>query len=357
MYAANKLSRVIRRLVFFAVFGLTTAAFIWQHISSDVISAEPQEGTRKIESKGTISQEKKPETEKEESPKTTWQLYLQGVQQLQQGDAEEAVASFEEVLQADPDHLKSKLNLTRGYLLLEQFEDADTTINEAVTIDSTDAEIHLVRGRVMESIGEREEAISSYKKSIELDPDNNPYAYNNLGLIYILEKKQVEALPFLEKAVEQKDDVKFFYNNLGLAYEASSDFTKAKEAFQTALEIDPGHDKSATNLVRIKTLLGEKITPEPEVKHESISEDSREESHSPVEERFLKESSGNSNPNKLGSPSAAKPKVSRREYQTQWSQKEEKGRFVKPLTAGIAVLGIVVVLAGLLVMRNKRYHS
>ncbi len=348
MYAANKLSRVIRRLVFFAVFGLTTAAFIWQHISSDVISAEPQEGTIKTESKGTISQEKKPEREKEESPKTTWQLYLQGVQQLQQGDAEEAVASFEEVLQADPDHLKSKLNLTRGYLLLEQFEDADTTINEAVTIDSTDAEIHLVRGRVMESIGEREDAISAYKKSIDLNPDNNPYAFNNLGLIYILGKKHEEALPFLEKAVEQKDDVKFFYNNLGLAYEATRDFTKAKEAFQTALEIDPDHDKSATNLVRIKTLLGEKITPEPEVKHES---------HSPVEERFLKESSGNSNPNKLGSPSAAKPKVSRREYQTQWSQKEEKGRFVKPLTAGIAVLGIVVVLAGLLVMRNKRYHS
>ncbi len=356
MYAANKLSRVIRRLVFFAVFGLTTEAFIWQHISSDVISAEPQEGTIKTESKGTISQEKKPEREKEESPKTTWQLYLQGVRQLQQGDAEEAVASFEEVLQADPDHLKSKLNLTRGYLLLEQFEDADTTINEAVTIDSTDADIHLVRGRVMESMGEREEAISSYKKSIELNPDNNPYAYNNLGLIYILEKKHVEALPFLEKAVEQKDDVKFFYNNLGLAYEATRDFTKAKEAFQTALEIDPDHDKSATNLVRIKTLLGEKITPEPEVNQESISEDSREESHSPVEEKFLKEGSGNSNPNELGLPSVAKPKVSRREYQSQWSQKEEKGRFVKPLTAGIAVLGVVVVLAGLLVMRNKRYH-
>jgi len=357
MYAANKLSRVIRRLVFFAVFGLTTAAFIWQHISSDVISAEPQEGTIKTESKGTISQEKQPESEKEESPKTTWQLYLQGVQQLQEGDAEEAVASFAEVLQADPDHLKSKLNLTRGYLLLEQFEDADTTINEAVTIDSTDADIHLVRGRVMESMGEREEAISSYKKSIELNPDNNPYAYNNLGLIYILEKKHVEALPFLEKAVEQKDDVKFFYNNLGLVYEATRDFTKAKEAFQTALEIDPDHDKSATNLLRIKTLLGEKITPESEVNQESISEDTRHESHSTAEEEFLKQSSGNSNPNALGSPSVGKPKVSGREYQSHWSQKEEKGRFVKPLTAGIAVLGVVVVLAGLLVMRNKRYHS
>ncbi len=150
--------------------------------------------------------------------------------------------------------------------------------------------------------------------------------------------------------------VVIFRKHLGLAYEATKDFTKAKEAFQTALEIDPDHDKSATNLVRIKTLLGEKITPEPEVNQESITEDTRHESPSTAEDEFLKESSGNSNPNELGSPSVGKPTISRREYQSHWSQKEEKARFVKPLTAGIAVLGVVVVLAGLLVMRNKRYH-
>lgn len=201
-------------------------------------------------------------SKKQDNPEpTVSNLYSLGIDQLRHGDAPGAALSFEEVLKQDRKHVPSMINLTRAYLDLEQYDKASRMIDEAIAIDSANAKAHLVKGRVMQSTQNMEEATTAYLKSIQLD-GFNPFAYNNLALIYIQNGTYHEAIPLLEKGIGQKDDVAYFHNNLGIAYEGAGDQVKAEEAFQQALNIDPGYEKAITNLERIQTARGDRSTTE-----------------------------------------------------------------------------------------------
>lgn len=195
------------------------------------------------------------------------ELYWQGLTQLQAGHADSAVSVFEQALQMKPGHSKAQINLARSYLKAKEFEKAQKVIEEVLASDSTNADAHLVYGRVLQNTGKKEEAIEAYETSVDLREDN-PYAYNNLGLIYLIDRDYESALTNLEKAVEQKEDIAFFHNNLGMAYEGLNEFQKARGSFRTAIEIDANHTKAQANLDRVERLLGVKKgttvgTPEP----------------------------------------------------------------------------------------------
>lgn len=183
-------------------------------------------------------------------------LYISGVDQRRSGDPHAAVATFEEVLQRVPDHVPAMVNLARAYLDLELYEKAEWVLEGAMEADGSNASVYHVRGRLNQSMGYNEEAISSYQRSIELD-SFNPYAYNNLALIYIEDSLFHEAVPLLEKAIDQKGDVVFFHNNLGIAYEGIGNLIEAEGAFLQALNNDPGYEKSINNLQRVQDRLAE----------------------------------------------------------------------------------------------------
>gem|GEM_PF-1851514 len=178
------------------------------------------------------------------------ELYDSGLNNLRAGNQLAAVEDFEAILSRKPQHFKALVNLARAEIGLEEYEEALRNVDTAIAIDSTDAGAWRVRGRVLQSWGETGDAIPAYEKSIRLQ-ENNPYAYNNLGLIYIQEGQFVEALPLLENAVARKDDVPFFYNNLGIAYEATGNLAGARDAFEQALELNPDYMKADISLARV----------------------------------------------------------------------------------------------------------
>lgn len=194
----------------------------------------------------TVREAEKPS----ESPSVS-ELYDSGLQHLRAGDPTAAVEDFEAILSEKPHHFNALVNLARAEIQLEEYEEALSNVDKAISLDTTDAAAWRVRGRVLQSWGETSDAISAYEKSIQLREDN-PYAYNNLGLIYIQQGQFVEALPLLEHAVEQKTDVAFFFNNLGLTYEATGDLTSAEDAFEKALQLDPDYEKASISLVRVR---------------------------------------------------------------------------------------------------------
>lgn len=181
-------------------------------------------------------------------------LYSRGVNYLNNNQPDSAAASLEEFLRSNPAHTDAQVNLARAYVELERYDEAEQTIDRAIQSDSTHAEAYVVQGRVLHSTGRLDEAASAYEKSIELNGEN-PYALNNLALVYIQQERFADAVPLLEKAVAQKNDVAFFYNNLGIAYEGSGNYQKAAEAFQSALNIDSGHEKARSNLERVQAEL------------------------------------------------------------------------------------------------------
>jgi tetratricopeptide (TPR) repeat protein len=181
-------------------------------------------------------------------------LYASGIGQLQNGDAESAATNLAEVLRRDPDHVDAMTNLARAYLDLNRYDQAEAAIVQAIAADSANAEAYLVRGRVAFAKKDLMAAISAYKKSLELEK-LNPFAYNNLALIYIQDGRYREAIPLLEQATEQKRGVVFFHNNLGVAYEGAGDLLKAEESFQNAVSIAPDYQRAVVNLDRIQSTM------------------------------------------------------------------------------------------------------
>lgn len=73
-------------------------------------------------------------------------------------------------------------------------------------------------------------------------------AHANLGLILRNTGKHDESIAALERAVKASPNQPVFYNQLGVSYRHGGKFTKAREAYETALALDAGYADAHLNL-------------------------------------------------------------------------------------------------------------
>jgi len=145
----------------------------------------------------------------------------------------------------------------------ERTDEAENKLAEAIAEDPNDPQLYYNRGYLFEQMGRNEDAVNSYKKALELNPDYFDATFNIAAYYYnqaaeILQKandmdlkeyqekgKQVEAqakdffqqaLPYLEKARElEPDDVKVLstlqtvYTRLGMSDKAEEIESKLEQ--------------------------------------------------------------------------------------------------------------------------------
>jgi Flp pilus assembly protein TadD len=68
------------------------------------------------------------------------------------------------------------------------------------------------------------------------------------------QKRAADAVPFLTKAVELKNDVPVFHNNLGMALEHTGQFQAAAKAYEGAVTADPFYEKAKQNFARVSAI-------------------------------------------------------------------------------------------------------
>lgn len=80
---------------------------------------------------------------------------------------------------------KSRIYLDKGmdYLYHSQFEEAIENFDKAIKYDAENHEAYFYRGCARYNILQREDALSDYNKTLELNP-NYLQAYFNIGLYY-----------------------------------------------------------------------------------------------------------------------------------------------------------------------------
>lgn len=90
------------------------------------------------------------------------------------------------------------------------------------------------------------EAISDFKKSIEVDP---AYAapYTNLGNIYLMQKNYADAQKCFEKAVKHNPDLAPAYNSLACLLLMKEDYKSSIENLNIAIQIQPEYPDSYYN--------------------------------------------------------------------------------------------------------------
>jgi Tfp pilus assembly protein PilF len=118
------------------------------------------------------------------------------------------------------------------------------------------AEAHTMLGWARSLQGRLQEAIEECRKAIALDPDfGNPY--NDIGA-YLLELgKPEDAIGWLEQATScpRYQFRHYPWYNLGRAYLAVELYSKARECFAHALDIEADYQPAAAALGRLSLLI------------------------------------------------------------------------------------------------------
>lgn len=116
-----------------------------------------------------------------------------------------------------------------GYLQSGKSAEAEKLLAIAIEKDPTNHLLQYASGTIFEDLGKRDEAISAYKKSIEIKPDFWE-AYFNLGALYNNEAKKLQDL-----ANNEKDNKKY---EAGKKL-AEAQFNLALPNLEKALELAP----------------------------------------------------------------------------------------------------------------------
>ena len=140
--------------------------------------------------------------------------------------------------------------LALGVLTVCQADDpekATESYRRAIELDPDDAVAHVNLGLALGKQGKLDEAIESFRRAIELD-SNDADAHYNLGVILADQGKLDEAIQSHRRAIELDPKEAKAHNSIGYALDEQGKTDEAIESFRRAIEIDPEYAKAHYNL-------------------------------------------------------------------------------------------------------------
>lgn len=162
-----------------------------------------------------------------------------GINQLNHGDYESAVNSFNMALQereGEVTELEEDINFYKAYAQMElgQTEDAIDTYTALIEYDKKNGDAYYLRGLAYLSAGNGKQAVEDFKQAVDYKSDSGElYAgiYEQLMLAGLLD----EASQYLEQGLKMKGDDAPSCLSRGRLYLASGAYDKAQEELERAL--------------------------------------------------------------------------------------------------------------------------
>src|SRR5262245_3976831 len=136
-----------------------------------------------------------------------------------------------------------------------QLEQAITYYKKSLEIEPT-AEAHTFLGWTYGMMGRLEEAIEECHRAIALDPEyGNPY--NDIGVYLMQQGKLDEAIPWLKNAMQapRYENPEFPHANLANIYEMKGLWPLALEAYERALSLRPDYKIASEGIQRLRANL------------------------------------------------------------------------------------------------------
>ena len=127
------------------------------------------------------------------------QAYRQATELLNQGKAEEVVASYGWIVTRCPEFYPAYIMLGIAYQRLANFKKAEEYLREAVKLAPQAAVPYVNLGMYYLSLGHTSEASAEFKKAVTLDPEG-PVGWFDLGLSELKAGDSTSALADLKKA-------------------------------------------------------------------------------------------------------------------------------------------------------------
>jgi tetratricopeptide (TPR) repeat protein len=153
-------------------------------------------------------------------------------------DTDATIQLLQTATQLDASNLDAWAML--GDILTEQgeFEEAVRIYRHLAEERPDNADCQNYLGYLLWQLDKNDEAIAAYRQAIRLDTEN-PIAFNNLGVIYLDEKCQLDkALEMFKRAVSLKPDYTLACFNIGRVHEALGQISEAAQYYSKALALN-----------------------------------------------------------------------------------------------------------------------
>lgn len=159
---------------------------------------------------------------------------------LEQGRLDEAIATYQKILEQNPNDYEIHKGLGKAYLSQNQFAIADQHFQQAIKLTSDNAELYFECGNAYFAHKKYHEAVSFYEQAIQLDA-SFLNAYDKLVNALLEQQKKSEAINVLENFVSITPDKASIYNQIGCLHYDQSNYQQAIAAFEKGLEFLPNN--------------------------------------------------------------------------------------------------------------------
>jgi tetratricopeptide (TPR) repeat protein len=153
------------------------------------------------------------------------------------GAYEQAIPRFKEALRLDPTNDSATANLALAYKSVGKTAAAIDLIR-ATIIERPSGALYNMLGGLDEESGEYMEAVQSFQRAVELDPNNEQY-YFDLGMEYLSHFTFGPAGEVYRVGTQKFPRSSRQFLGLAFSHYAVREYAEAADAFTTALEIDP----------------------------------------------------------------------------------------------------------------------
>ncbi len=137
----------------------------------------------------------------------------------------------------------------------EAFESGDmqkalSLFSEADAKEPQSSDVLFKMGYILEQLDNKDEALSYYKKALEMDKENE-YIHNSIASIYRANGEFVSARMHLSASLDINDKNPITYYNYGNLLVDMKHLDEAKEMYKKALEINPEFKEAQEELQKL----------------------------------------------------------------------------------------------------------
>jgi tetratricopeptide (TPR) repeat protein len=165
------------------------------------------------------------------------QLFNQGLQFHSQGQLEQAMLAYEQVLQLAPKHFQAMHHVGIGSFQMGDPVLAEHFIRSALEINPNVAEAHSNLGNALKEQQRFEEAVDSYDAALALQA-NDPNTYYNRGIALQALRRQEDALASYDRALALNAADHQAWNNRAVVLKDLQRYFDALESVNRALALE-----------------------------------------------------------------------------------------------------------------------
>jgi tetratricopeptide (TPR) repeat protein len=182
--------------------------------------------------------------------------FLAGFESLQNGSDVEAMHFFEQALRIDGRIAAIHGNIGAIHARRGRVQDALTSYRKAAQLDPDSGDTRFNLGTALAAAGRLVEASMALRRATEIDP-SSAEAWANLGNVYLDLEKPDEARGPLERALRLKPTA-LVHNSLGTLHFDKGELDLAQRHFESAIRLEPGYDAAYVNLGHVFSRRGDR---------------------------------------------------------------------------------------------------